>query len=145
MVSRKAVKCISLDHIFKVASNIGYLCLDKRYITQYGSVFIVLNKLGQVVTWQHTNSTSFDEVELLLFNLKERIEQDDIPLIMYVDNCCQLKNKIQALFGSNTIAKLDLFHALPCVISKKHLLYHACTSDFKLLFREKADVGKREL
>ena len=30
MVSRKAVKYISLDHTFKVASNIGYLCLDKR-------------------------------------------------------------------------------------------------------------------
>lgn len=111
MASKKVGKCIRLDHTFKVASNIGYLCSDKKWITQYGSIFIVLNELGQVVTWQLTNSTSFDEVELLLSILKERIEQDT-PLVVYVDNCCQKKNKIQKLLGNNTIIKLDVFHAV---------------------------------
>ena len=146
MASKMVGKCLRLDHTFKVAANIGYLCLDKKWITQYGSVFIVLNALGQVVTWQLTNSTSFDEVESLLFTLKERIEHNDTPLVVCVDNCCQVKNKIQALFGKNTTVKLDLFHAVQRVtrvMSKKHLLYHACVNDFKLLFREKADVGKK--
>ena len=55
-------KSICLDHTFKVASNIGYLRPDGRWVTQYGSVFIVLNEEGEVVTWQFTNSTSIDEV-----------------------------------------------------------------------------------
>ena len=66
--------------------------------------------------------------------------------MVYVDNCCQVKNKIQALFGKNIVVKLDLFHGVQRVIrvmSKKHLLYHACVNDFKLLFREKADIGKK--
>ena len=35
---------------------------------------LVMNELGQVVTWQLTNSTSFDEVSLLLHDLKNRID-----------------------------------------------------------------------
>ena len=147
MASKKVGKCIRLDHTFKVASNIGYLRSDKKWITQYGSIFIVLNELGQVVTWQLTNSTSFDEVELLFSTLNERIEQDDTPLIVYVDNCCQMKNKIQKLLGNNTIIKLDLFHAIQHVtrqLSKKHLLYHACISDFKMFLEKRLTLVKRD-
>ena len=49
----------------------GYLQHDGKWVTQYGSV---MNELGQVVTWQLTNSTSFDEVSLLLHDLKNRID-----------------------------------------------------------------------
>lgn len=58
--------CLRLDHTFKVASNIGFMRSDGKWITQYGSVFLALNNEGQVVTWQLTNSTSFDEVLPLL-------------------------------------------------------------------------------
>ena len=53
MLNLNVKQCIRLDHTFKVASNIGYLRKDGKWITQYGSIFIVLNDLGQVLTWQH--------------------------------------------------------------------------------------------
>ena len=43
---------ISFDHIFKVATNIGYLREDQKWITEYDGLFLVLNDRGQVVTWQ---------------------------------------------------------------------------------------------
>ena len=50
MLALKVRHCIRLDHTFKIASNIGYLRDDKKWITQYGTVFFVINEDGQVVT-----------------------------------------------------------------------------------------------
>jgi len=41
MASLTATKLISFDHTFKVASNIGYVRFDGRWVTQYGSVFLL--------------------------------------------------------------------------------------------------------
>ena len=49
---------ISIDHTFKVTANIGYVIADGRWITQYNSLFIVLNNIGQVIAWQFTRTTS---------------------------------------------------------------------------------------
>lgn len=65
---------ISCDHTFKVASNIGYLREDKKWIRQYSAVFFVLNNDGKVISWQFTNGTSFTEIQTLLTNLKHRFE-----------------------------------------------------------------------
>ena len=40
----------SFDHTFKVASNIGYLREDKKWINVYNSLFLVLNDQGKIVT-----------------------------------------------------------------------------------------------
>jgi hypothetical protein len=81
---------ISIDHTFKVTANIGYLRADGRWITQYNSLFIVLNNIGQVIAWQFTRTTSFDECEDLLLALKARCTQLEQPVLeVYVDNCCQ--------------------------------------------------------
>lgn len=70
MLDLKVTHCLRLDYTFKVASNIGYLRQDGKWITQYGSVLVVLNE-GQAVAWQLTNSTSLDEVFKLQYDLKE--------------------------------------------------------------------------
>ncbi len=57
---------ITIDHTFKVAANIGYLRPDRRWITQYGSLFIIMNNIGQVVGWQFTKTSSMDECNYLL-------------------------------------------------------------------------------
>ena len=49
MMNLEVSNCIRLDHTFKVASNIGYLCLDCKWVTLYTSIFIVLNKAGQAI------------------------------------------------------------------------------------------------
>ena len=91
MLGLSVRRCIRLDHTFKVASNIGYLRYDGKWVIQCSSVFVALNEEGEVITWQLTNSTSFDEITLLLSSLHNRI---DIPqngaLTVYVDNCCHV-------------------------------------------------------
>ena len=59
-------ECISFDHTFKVASNIGYLREDGKWICEYDGLFIVLNKAGKVMSWQLTKGTSFAHIKDLL-------------------------------------------------------------------------------
>ena len=139
----KVSKCIRLDHTFRVASNIGYLREDGRWITQYGSVLFVLNHVGQVVTWQLTNSTSFNEVDKILSDLKDRVQGSQ--LTVYVDNCCQVRSRLQKIFGMHTLVKLDLFHAvqrITRVMSKRHALFYLCLNDLRMVFRYPQDIGK---
>ena len=46
MASLSTMQYISIDHTFKVAANVGYLRPDGRWITEYDSLFIVLNNIG---------------------------------------------------------------------------------------------------
>lgn len=143
MTSLKSSSWISCDHTFKVACNIGYLREDKRWVQQYNSVFFILDCLGRVLSWQFTNSTSFDEVEKLLSNLHKRHEINDIKEII-IDNCCHWRKKLQSVFGNSTKVYLDLFHAVQRVtriLSKKHPLYSKCVNDFRLIFRAAGDNG----
>ena len=70
---------ISLDHTFKVASNIGFVRSDGKWVTLYKSVFIALNEHGQVVTWQFTKTTSLDEVRSQLHRLQDHMTQSCLP------------------------------------------------------------------
>jgi len=82
---------ISFDHTFKIASNIGYIREDKRWITEYDSVFLMLNEKGQVLTLQLTKGASFAEVTGLLKSLAVRSNQQ--LKAVYVDDCCKLGKK----------------------------------------------------
>ena len=69
MASNPIGDSISFDHTFKIASNIGYIREDIKWISEYDSVCFVLNDKGQVLTWQLTKGTSFAEVAMLLQSL----------------------------------------------------------------------------
>lgn len=145
MLGLEVGSCLRLDHTFKVASNIGYLRPDGKWITQYGSVFLVLNNQGQVLTWQLTNSTSLDEVTPLLNHLKDRMQCN--ILTIYVDNCCHVRQKLQQIFGNNTVIKLDIFHAVQRVtraLPKRHTLFYQCMREFRMVFRYQTDVSKKK-
>lgn len=103
MNSIPVTKYISFDHTFKVASNIGYKRSDGKWITLY----IVLNEIGQIVMWQFTKSTGFDEITAMLTHLQTRIHQ---PIIIFVDNCCQQRSKLQQIFGQDSCP----FGHIPC-------------------------------
>lgn len=136
---------ISCDHTFKVASNIGYLREDKKWIQQYSAVFFVLNNVGKVISWQFTNGTSFAEIQTLLKNLKHRFETQGSKIQkVAVDNCCHWRSKIQDIFGNSTSVYLDVFHAvqrISRVLPKKHRLFHKCIDDLRFVFRTSGDVG----
>ena len=137
---------ISFDHTFKVATNIGYVRPDGKWVTLYKSLFIVMNEVGQVLAWQFTRSTSIDEVTNLLKNLQCRLKNKWVtPGKVYVDNCCQLEQKVKAIFGQDTLVKLDLFHAVQRITSqlpKRHPFFLQCTNDLKMVFRSPTDLGK---
>ncbi len=141
---------ISFDHTFKIASNIGFQRADHKWVTQYNSVFLVMNEVGQVIAWQLTRSTSLDEVEFLLTNLAIRLSTHGASsrLSVYVDNCCQLRCKLTAIMGSNILVKLDLFHAVQRItrtLSKKHPFFYQCMADLKLVFRQASDLGSTRM
>ena len=140
-----AANDVSFDHTFKVASNIGFLRGDNKWINQYNSVFFVMNEVGQVIAWQLTKTTSMDEVELLLANVANRFQkQSSSELPVFVDNCCLLRDKLTAIMGSRILVKLDLFHAVQRItrtIPKRHPFFLRCMADLKLVFRQPTDIG----
>ena len=147
MLALKIKECISFDHTFKVAANIGYLRPDGKWVTQYSSVFLVLNELGQVVTWQFTKRTSLDEVATALSHLCDRIEvPEGKPLLALTDKCCSDRKKIKQIFGDSTEVKLDLFHGVQRItkkMSKRHPSFYSCKDDLKLVFRHPTDLGRK--
>lgn len=147
MAKITATNLISFDHTFKVAANVGYLRNDGKWISQYNSVFIVMNQKGMVLGWQFTKSTGMDEVKQLFCGLIDRIT-DFQNLIIIADNCCSIKGKLTSCLGENINVKLDLFHAVQRItrkISKRHPLFKLCADDLRLVFRQSNDLGhKRE-
>ena len=139
---------ISLDHTFKVSSNVGLFHLNKWSI-QYDSLFLVLNESGQVLAWQLTRGTSFKQVYTLIKNVYYRDTEKTKEI--YIDNCCLWRKKLQFIFGTSVRIKLDLFHAikrftkeLPKYSTSK-VLRKQCKEDFRLIFRENNDFGKDRL
>lgn len=49
-IVEKTAKWMSADHTFKVAANIGCMLPDRSWSTQFDSLYIVLNEMGQVLT-----------------------------------------------------------------------------------------------
>lgn len=137
-----ALDMISFDHTFKVAANIGYLRSDAKWITQYNSVFIVMNQDGLVMGWQFTKTTSLDEVKPLLENIRSRISTTNVTIL--VDNCCTIRRKLKESFGQEIFVKLDVFHAVQRItknIPKRHPMYRMCIDDLQLIFRQPCDLG----
>ena len=138
---------ISADHTFKNAANIGCNVPDGSWITQFDSLFIVLNEIGQVLTYKLTKGTSLDKVTDILTNLKCRLDKQGSYLsTVFVDNCCQVRLKLGHIFP-NVEVKLDLFHAVKRVTahvpkSGHHYLSSSFINDFKLMFRAEGDCGE---
>ena len=99
-----------------------------------------------MIAWQFTKTTSIDECKNLLLTLKDRCTRLGQPILeVYVDNCCQSRNKLQLIFGQNVCVCLDIFHAAQRItktISKHHPLCQSIMKDIKLLFRDPSDIGK---
>lgn len=134
---------ISFDHTFKVASNIGYYRKDMVWVNQYDSLFLVMNCNGEVVGWQFTRGTAFEQVRNLLEGVcSHSHKQGQQVTTVYTDDCCKFRNKIISVFGPETVVKLDLFHAVQRItktLSRKHPMYHQCLFRLRQVFREHGD------
>lgn len=140
---------ICCDHTFKSVTNIGiYQTRDNhgaKWIKQFKSLFLVLNDIGQILSWQLVPDTSYDTIWEMLKEIKERLHTKKKTLReIYVDDCCKVRKKLQDIFGEATLVKLDLFHATQRITkkaSKRHSLFHDFVSSFKLVFRDPSDLG----
>ena len=139
---------ISLDHTFKVSSNVELFHLNKWSI-QYDSLLLVLNESGQVLAWQLARSTSFKEVYTLLKSVYYRDTEETKEI--YIDNCYLWLKNLQLMFGTSIRIKLDLFHAIkrltkePPKFSTSKVLWKQCKEDFRVKFRENNAFGKDRL
>ena len=137
---------LSCDHTFRSVRNIGIVRhADDSWIKQYKGLFCVLNSVGQVVTWKMTKGLAVDDVEDILHRLQNRLQVQGVQLEeFYVDNCCSLRRKLQAIFGQQLKVFLDVFHALQRVtkkIPKRHPYHTECLQSLRLVFRNPADQG----
>ena len=93
------------------------------------SLFLVMSDCGKILTWQLTRGTSFAEVETLLQNLKQHCH---CLRTVYTDDCCQVRNKVLKVLGSDINITLDLFHAVQRIsrtLSTKCGLHQKCLID----------------
>jgi len=145
-------KWLSADHTFKISANIGYW-KNKQWVKLYNSVFIVMNEHNKVLAWQLARGTSIDTVKTLLTGLNERHQNaKKEPEGFIIDNCCSVKNKINAIFGSTVaIKRLDLFHALKRILdqilrkgvtTEMRGVRHVMIKNLRLCFRDDNDFGQ---
>ena len=140
---------ICCDHTFKSVMNIGiYQRRDNdrsKWVKQFKSLFIVLNDIGQVLSWQLADDTSHDTVHETLNEINQRLKAKTRTLKeIYVDDCCRLRNKMQSVFGREVVVKLDIFHAIQRITkktSKWHSLFYDFVASLKHVFRDPSDVG----
>ncbi len=106
----------------------------------------MLNDIGQVIAWQFTQTTYTDESKDLLSALRERLFTHEAQLTeLYVDNCCTVRPKLQAILGPHVHVCLYLFHAAQRItkaIPKRHPLCKHMMKDVKMLFRDPRDTGQ---
>lgn len=131
---------LSLDHTFKVATNIGYMNSEKKWIKQYDSILIVLNEKGEAKKFKLTKGTSLEKYKYVF---KDLSEENSNPLFIFVDNCCNVRLILNSVFPNSKV-KLDLFHAVQRLtkhVSKKHPFYFEFVKEVGLIFRFSDDFG----
>ena len=139
---------ICCDHTFKSAMNIGMYQqkTEKRtkWVKQFKALFLVLNDVGQTLSWRLVEDTSYDSVTDLLGEIQRRLTKQEKELReIYVDDCCKSRKKLQEIFG-NVLIKLDIFHAVQRItkkVSKRHALFYDFITSLKLVFRSSTDLG----
>ncbi|CAB3984751.1 Hypothetical predicted protein [Paramuricea clavata] len=144
---------ICCDHTFKSVTNVGiYQNRDKdglKWVKQFKSLFIVLNDIGQVLSWQLADDTSHDTVIDTFKEINQRLKAKTKTLKeVYVDDCCKVRNKLQCVFGNTVAVKLDLFHAIQRITkktSKRHSLFYDFVGSLKHVFRDSRDLGDARL
>ena len=137
---------ISCDHTFKAAANIGYERKeDGAWITQYTSLFCIINEKGQVIRWSFAMSESFDEIKLLFEALSSDFKKRGVKLSgIFIDNCCKWRHLLASYFP-NVPVKLDLFHAVQRItkkVSKRSHIFSELCKDYSLVFRDQRDQNK---
>ena len=81
-------------------------------------------------------------------SLGQRISASQKAVKMdFIDNCCAWRNKLTNTFGEHVEVKLDMFHAVKRTtgaLSKKHPHFCNCVQDWKVVFRTRGNMVRKE-
>ncbi|KAJ7130666.1 hypothetical protein C8R46DRAFT_1236100 [Mycena filopes] len=104
--------CLGADNTFKAAGKATVVNAAKtRTKLMKGGILSVLNEVNEIVAWRFCQSASPAELGELLMGLKRRCEELGIPfpVMITVDNCCQVARDILKVFPDIQIC-LDVYH-----------------------------------
>ena len=126
---------LSIDFQYKSAHRVKVYINGKPF-SPFKAMATILNEVNMVVWWAFLRgSRSFTKIEKELRALKrqfDRIQGPDKLKVIYVDNCCQVCSKLQAIFGTHVLVCLDIFHWLArwddCIQDKKSPRYRVFKS-----------------
>ena len=98
------------DHTFKSVTNIGiYQTRDihrSRWMKQFKDLFLVLNDVDQILSWQLVPNTSYDTLGEMFTEVREQIVSTKKTLAeIYMDDCCKIWTKLQNIFYEATLVK----------------------------------------
>ena len=90
-----------------------------RWIKPFKSLFLVLNDVGQILSWQLVPNTSYDTLSEMSTEVREQIVSMKKTLAqIYMDDCCKIWTKLQNIFDEATSVKLNLFDAIQRITKK---------------------------
>jgi hypothetical protein len=140
---------LSCDHTFKVSVNIGVKhSSEPGWVTQFDSLFMVLNQKGQVLGFKFVKSRAFADIQELLVQIRENLNENGCTIdMLLLDNCCQWAQKMKGIFPKSLV-RLDLFHAVQRITStipSRDMFRQDMVRDLRQVFREVHDNGPKRL
>ena len=106
---------LSIDTQYGTAKRIT-VYHNGSYFHPFNGYTTIMNEFGEIIWWgMITGSESITELAPRLAGVKERLNKKQGPdsvKVIFVDNCCHVRAKLQAIFGPNVLVLLDHFHWL---------------------------------
>jgi len=106
---------LSMDTMYKAPKRVTVYVNGKPFCPWVG-LTTVMNEHGACIWWGFIKgSESISEIAPHLKRLKarlDRIQGPDTLKVIYVDNCCNVRAKLQEIFGNDVLVCLDIFHWL---------------------------------
>ena len=135
---------IKLDSL-KLPTNVGTNAKGV-WKKEVDHLFYCQNEVGQVLTWQLTGTSSFDEIRETLLSIRDRHEQIGKQLKgCSTGFCCDWRDLLMAVFGTDFQVKSDIEFAIGKLserLQEESIMYQPCIDDFQLVFQDPVDTNK---
>jgi hypothetical protein len=104
---------LKIDWHYKLPPKIKVYTGRGKSFSPFKSAVSIQDEDAQTIFWKcYPCSEGMETLKPDLFRLKQRLEivQGQLPKMAYVDNCCQVRQKLLEVFGPEFIVALDCFH-----------------------------------
>lgn len=104
---------LKIDWHYKLPGKIKVYTGREKSFSPFKSAVSIKNEYEKTIFWKcYPCSEGVDTMRPDLERLRERLLmlQGELPRVAYVDNCCQVRAKLQQIFGDELLVLLDCFH-----------------------------------